>query len=74
MEPPSQPRPPARPRRAQFNQVLKLARLWACLHGGPALGEARAMRWFCTSSAVQLGAGVRPPDTSSCKNAQYQWA
>ena len=43
------------------NQALKLTLRAACLLGGPAFGEARGMRWSCTSPAVQLYAGVGCP-------------
>jgi hypothetical protein len=47
--------------RRQPNQALKLTRRAAYLLGGPASREHRARRWPCTSSAVQLNAGVRLP-------------
>lgn len=41
------------------NQSLKLTRLSACRFGGPCSAENAAAHWLCTSSAVQLNAGVR---------------
>jgi hypothetical protein len=43
----------------QANQAFKLTRLSACLLGGSAFGEDRAVPWSCTSSAARLSASVR---------------
>ena len=53
-------------RSRQPNQAFKLTRLSACLLGGPAFVQHAAMRWACTSSAVQLNAGVRRPLKGKC--------
>ena len=41
------------------NQALKLTRLSGCLLGGRTSGHNRGVPCSCTSSAVQLSAGVR---------------
>ena len=45
------------------NQALKLTRRAGCLLGGPGFGEDRAVRRTCPLPAVQLSAGVRPPNS-----------
>jgi hypothetical protein len=45
-------------RETASNQALKLTRLSACQLRGPAFAQERAARRPCTSSAVQLNAGV----------------